>query len=163
MRAGRAVLHSLPIGYSLDEANGIRDPRGMVGRRFGIDMHVMTSDIAIVRNLMLTIDHCHLDVGAKAEIHRLMSGLASKGMAILMISSELPEVLGMSDRILVMRAGRIVKEVDRADATQAGIAAAMMSDAPVSFAEAAGRVRRRQCPPSPHASWFEGRSGSSQA
>ena len=46
-----------------------------------------------------------------------------------MISSELPEVLGMSDRILVMRAGRIVAEVDRADATQARIAAAMMSDA----------------------------------
>ena len=69
-----------------------------------------------------------IDVGAKAEIHRLMSELAQKGMAILMISSELPEVLGMSDRILVMRAGRIVAEVDRADATQAGIAAAMMSD-----------------------------------
>jgi rhamnose transport system ATP-binding protein len=78
-----------------------------------------------------------IDVGAKAEIHRLMGELASKGMAILMISSELPEVLGMSDRILVMRAGRIVKEVDRADATQAGIAAAMMSDAPAQVAEAA--------------------------
>jgi ABC-type sugar transport system ATPase subunit len=78
-----------------------------------------------------------IDVGAKAEIHRLMSELASKGMAILMISSELPEVLGMSDRILVMRAGRIVKQVDRADATQAGIAAAMMSDARVPLAEAA--------------------------
>jgi len=78
-----------------------------------------------------------IDVGAKAEIHRLMSELASKGMAILMISSELPEVLGMSDRILVMRAGRIVKKVDRADATQAGIAAAMMSDARVPLAEAA--------------------------
>ena len=52
-----------------------------------------------------------IDVGAKAEIHRLMSELASRGMAILMISSELPEVLGMSDRILVMRGGRIVAEV----------------------------------------------------
>ena len=61
-----------------------------------------------------------IDVGAKAEIHRLMSELASRGMAILMISSELPEVLGMSDRILVMRGGRIVAEFDRADATQAG-------------------------------------------
>ncbi len=46
-----------------------------------------------------------IDVGAKAEIHRLMSELASQGMAILMISSELPEIMGMSDRILVMRAG----------------------------------------------------------
>jgi rhamnose transport system ATP-binding protein len=78
-----------------------------------------------------------IDVGAKAEIHRLMSELAGKGMAILMISSELPEVLGMSDRILVMRGGRIVQEVDRARATQAGVAAAMMSDASVEHAEAA--------------------------
>ncbi len=78
-----------------------------------------------------------IDVGAKAEIHRLMSEFASRGMAILMISSELPEVLGMSDRILVMRAGRIVAEVNRADATQAGIAAAMMSDATTTMPEAA--------------------------
>jgi ABC-type sugar transport system ATPase subunit len=78
-----------------------------------------------------------IDVGAKAEIHRMMSELAQKGMAILMISSELPEVLGMSDRILVMRGGRIVSEVDRADATQAGIAAAMMSDTTPPLAEAA--------------------------
>jgi rhamnose transport system ATP-binding protein len=78
-----------------------------------------------------------IDVGAKAEIHRLMSELAAKGMAIIMISSELPEVLGMSDRILVMRAGRIVAEVSRADATQAGIAGAMMSDGPAPIAEAA--------------------------
>ena len=48
-----------------------------------------------------------IDVGAKAEIHRLMSELAGEGVAILMISSELPEVLGMSDRVLVMREGRL--------------------------------------------------------
>jgi rhamnose transport system ATP-binding protein len=71
-----------------------------------------------------------IDVGAKAEIHRLMGEFAQKGMAILMISSELPEVMGMSDRILVMRSGRIVAEVAREAATQAGLAAAMMSDAP---------------------------------
>jgi ABC-type sugar transport system ATPase subunit len=68
-----------------------------------------------------------IDVGAKAEIHRLMSELAAKGLAILMISSELPEILGMSDRILVMRDGRIVAEFDRADATQPLIAHAMMA------------------------------------
>src|SRR5262249_21807105 len=66
VRPGRAVLHSLPIGYSLDEANGIRDPRGMVGRRFGIDMHVMTADLAVVRNLVLAIERCHLEVRALA-------------------------------------------------------------------------------------------------
>src|SRR5204863_10004873 len=51
-----------------------------------------------------------IDVGAKAEIHRLMSELAGQGIAILMISSELTEIMGMSDRILVMREGRLVAE-----------------------------------------------------
>ena len=69
-----------------------------------------------------------IDVGAKAEIHRLMSELAQQGMAVLMISSELPEVLGMSDRILVMRMGRLVAEFSRAEATQENVGAAMMSD-----------------------------------
>ena len=78
-----------------------------------------------------------IDVGAKAEIHRLMSELAQKGLAIIMISSELPEIMGMSDRILVMRGGRLVAEVERAVATQERIAAAMMSDAPAPALEAA--------------------------
>lgn len=69
-----------------------------------------------------------IDVGAKSEIHRLMSELAQQGIAILMISSELPEILGMSDRILVMRQGRIVAEFTREEATQEKVAAAMMSE-----------------------------------
>jgi cell division protein FtsA len=63
-RAGRAVLHTLPIGYALDDAQFIRDPRGMVGRRFAIDMHVATADVFVVRNLMLAIERCHLGVEA---------------------------------------------------------------------------------------------------
>lgn len=59
-----------------------------------------------------------IDVGAKAEIHALMSDLAKQGMGILMISSELPEILGVSDRILVMREGQISAEFTRAEATQ---------------------------------------------
>ncbi len=70
-----------------------------------------------------------IDVGAKAEIHRLMTELAGEGVAILMISSELPEVLGMSDRVLVMREGRIVAEFDRAHATSETVGAAMMGEA----------------------------------
>jgi rhamnose transport system ATP-binding protein len=66
-----------------------------------------------------------IDVGAKAEIHALMSRLAQNGLAILMISSELPEVLGMSDRIMVMNGGRIVGEIARADATPETVGAAM--------------------------------------
>ncbi|HJW84057.1 MAG TPA: D-xylose ABC transporter ATP-binding protein, partial [Anaerolineae bacterium] len=62
-----------------------------------------------------------IDVAAKAEIHALMNDLAAQGMAILMVSSELPEVLGVSDRILVMREGRIVAEFSRAEASQDAI------------------------------------------
>jgi len=70
-----------------------------------------------------------VDVGAKAEIHRLLSELAQQGLGILMISSELPEVLGMSDRILVMRNSKLVAEFSRGEATQQNVGAAMMSDA----------------------------------
>ena len=64
VRDGRAVLHSLPIGYALDAAAGIRNPRGMIGRRFGVDMHMVTAEVATARNLMLTIERSHLAVGA---------------------------------------------------------------------------------------------------
>ena len=62
-----------------------------------------------------------IDVGAKREIYNLMNELVKNGVAIIMISSELPEVLGMSDRILVMHEGRIAGELNRADATQEAI------------------------------------------
>ncbi len=64
LRDGRVVLHSLPIGYALDDARGIRDPRGMLGKRLGVDMHVVTADVAALRNIMLTVEHCHLTVEA---------------------------------------------------------------------------------------------------
>ncbi|MDQ7250311.1 sugar ABC transporter ATP-binding protein [Dongia sedimenti] len=86
-----------------------------------------------------------IDVGAKAEIHALMSRLAGQGLAVLMISSELPEVLGMSDRVLVMRGGRIVAQFDRKDATPDAVGAAMtaakagasLESAPLGFKGAA--------------------------
>jgi len=59
-----------------------------------------------------------IDVGAKSEIHRLMSKLAQQGKAIIMVSSEMPEVLGMSDRVVVMHEGRVSGVVNREDATQ---------------------------------------------
>jgi cell division protein FtsA len=64
VRQGRVVLHSLPTGFTLDEARGIRDPRGMLGHRFGVDMHVATIDTATARNLMLVVESCHLGVEA---------------------------------------------------------------------------------------------------
>jgi cell division protein FtsA len=64
VRDGRAVLHSLPTGYSLDAASGIREPRGMLGHKFGVDMHMVTADVATVRNLMLTVERSHLNIEA---------------------------------------------------------------------------------------------------
>jgi rhamnose transport system ATP-binding protein len=65
-----------------------------------------------------------IDVGTKAAVHALMSKLASEGIAILMISSELPEILGMSDRVLVMREGHLTGQFIRAEATQEKIISA---------------------------------------
>ena len=62
-----------------------------------------------------------VDVGAKAEIYRLLSGLAGEGMGILMASSELPELLGMCDRIYVLRAGRVAAELKASEASQEAI------------------------------------------
>jgi rhamnose transport system ATP-binding protein len=64
-----------------------------------------------------------IDIGAKSEIHALMIELAAQGMAIIMISSEMQEILGMSDRIAVMRDGTIVQVLDGATATQQEILA----------------------------------------
>ena len=62
-----------------------------------------------------------IDVGAKAEIHRLISKLAGEGLAVIMISSEMPEILGMSDRIMVMHDGRVTGFLDRSEADQVSI------------------------------------------
>lgn len=72
-----------------------------------------------------------IDVGTKAEVHRLLGELASRGLAILMISSELPEVLGMADRVFVMREGRLMRELSRAEATQESIMLAATGQASV--------------------------------
>jgi len=77
LRDGRAVLHSLPIGYSIDGGNGIRDPRGMLGQQFGVDMHVATTDVASARNLMLAVERCHLDVEA------MVAGPYVSGLSVL--------------------------------------------------------------------------------
>ncbi|HLR93949.1 MAG TPA: ATP-binding cassette domain-containing protein, partial [Jiangellaceae bacterium] len=62
-----------------------------------------------------------IDVATKAEVHRLMSSLAGQGVAVLMVSSELPEVLGMADRVLVMREGRITAEIPRSEASEEAV------------------------------------------
>ena len=62
-----------------------------------------------------------IDVGAKAQFHELIRKFADQGLAVLLISSELPELLSLCDRIMVMRQGRIVGEFQQADATQAKV------------------------------------------
>ena len=69
-----------------------------------------------------------VDVGAKADIYRIIGELAAEGIAIIVISNELIEVIGLADRILVMRGGRVVGEVDRADATEQNVLTLAISD-----------------------------------
>ncbi len=81
-----------------------------------------------------------IDVGAKAEIHHLMNELAERGVGILMISSELPEVLGVSDRVLVMHEGRLIGEYDPRTATQDDIMGAATGGASIPTNNKAGSV-----------------------
>ncbi|HEX5498398.1 MAG TPA: ATP-binding cassette domain-containing protein, partial [Thermomicrobiales bacterium] len=76
-----------------------------------------------------------IDVGAKVEVHQLIDELAGQGMAIMLISSDLPEVLAMSDRILVMREGRQMAIFDQREATQERVLAAAMGQTDADDAE----------------------------
>jgi len=67
-----------------------------------------------------------IDIGAKVEVHHIVNELAAQGLGVILISSDLPEVLGMSDRILVMREGRQMAIFDRAEATEEKIMTAAM-------------------------------------
>lgn len=62
VRAEREVVHSLPVGFSLDAERGVRDPSGMIGEVLGVDMHVLTADAAPLRNLELCVNRSHLSV-----------------------------------------------------------------------------------------------------
>jgi cell division protein FtsA len=62
--ADRRLIHSIPVGYTIDGSRGIRDPRGMYGERLGVDMHVVTAASGPVRNLTTCIARCHLDIRA---------------------------------------------------------------------------------------------------
>ncbi len=89
----------------------------------GNQQKVLISRWLLTRPRILILDEPTrgIDVGAKAEIHRLVSELARDGVAVIMISSEMPEVLGMSDRIMVIHEGRVTGFLDRSDADQVKI------------------------------------------
>ncbi|MYW65918.1 ATP-binding cassette domain-containing protein [Streptomyces sp. SID8379] len=86
--------------------------------------------LADIKVLILDEPTRGIDVGAKVEIYQLINELTAAGHAVLMISSDLPEVLGMSDRVLVMAQGRIAGELDAADATQDSVMALAVSTTP---------------------------------
>jgi rhamnose transport system ATP-binding protein len=79
-----------------------------------------------------------VDIGAKVEVHRIVSELAASGLAIIMISSDLPEVLAMSDRILVLHEGRVTAEIARADASEERVMFAATGQVEQPAAEATG-------------------------
>jgi cell division protein FtsA len=64
LRPGRAVLHAMPTGFSMDDQKGVLEPTGLIGDQLGADMHVVTADVAAARNLMLAVERCHLGVEA---------------------------------------------------------------------------------------------------
>ena len=96
------------IRQQIDSLSGGNQQKVIVGRWLLINPKI----------LILDEPTRGIDVGAKAEIYKLINQLAQMGLAILLISSEMPEILGMSDRILVIREGRLVYECSRAEATQ---------------------------------------------
>jgi ABC-type sugar transport system ATPase subunit len=110
------------VGEKLDEL--LIRPRGLVrpvrNLSGGNQQKVVLAKWLLVRNIRVFIfdePTRGVDIATKVEIYRMMASLAAGGMAIVIISSEMPEVLGMSDRVLIMRAGRIAAEFEQADLT----------------------------------------------
>ena len=107
LRDGRAVLHSLPVGYSIDGVNGVRDPRGMLGTRFGVDMHVATTDVAAARNLILAVERCHLEVEAMAA-SSYVAGLAVLADDEADLGAAVVDMGAGTTTIAAFQAGRLV-------------------------------------------------------
>jgi cell division protein FtsA len=89
IQPGRAILHALPTGFSLDAQRSIVDPSGMVGEKLGVDLHVATSEAAAARNLMLAVERCHLGVEAvvatpyASGLSALVDDEAEMGVAVI--------------------------------------------------------------------------------
>jgi len=101
------ILHSLPIAFSLDENGGIRDPRGMVGRQLGIDMHLVTAQAAPVRNLVLCVERSHLNVEAVVA-SPYASGLAALSADELELGSACIDMGGGTTTFGIFAYGRFV-------------------------------------------------------
>ncbi len=106
--AERLRIKMRGIEQSIGTLSGGNQQKAVLARWLAMDPGILLLDEPTVG----------IDVGAKAEIYRLMDELAAAGMGLLLISSELPEIIGMSDRILVLHGGRIVAEFPRGQATE---------------------------------------------
>nr|WP_164986259.1 ATP-binding cassette domain-containing protein [Streptomyces roseicoloratus] len=117
LRRAQMALVSGPLARMKLRSTGFDQPVGALSG--GNQQKVVLAKWLAVQPRLLILDEPTqgIDVGAKAEVHRIINSLAEKGMAIILISSDLPELLGMSDRVLVMRHGRVAAEFDREEAT----------------------------------------------
>jgi cell division protein FtsA len=107
VRDNRTVLHSLPIGYGLDATRHIRDPRGMVGEQLGVDMHVISADTAPLRNLVLCVERCHLEV-AGIVASPYASGLACLAEEETELGVTLIDLGGGTTTVALFRGGHCV-------------------------------------------------------
>ena len=106
-RQGRAILHSLPTGFTLDAAAGIRDPKGMMGQTLGADLHVVSADAASLSNLLLAIERCHL------SIETVVATPYASGLAVLVddeavLGATVLDLGGGSVTMGVFRDGRLL-------------------------------------------------------
>src|ERR1700682_5435263 len=149
---GRTVLHALPVGYALDGVKGIRDPRGMVARQFGIDMNVVTVEATVAKNLMLVVERCHLNVEAMAAspyaggrfVHA--SGFAVGGQHITMdLARGLSACIADAERIKTLYGTVLTGGSDARELMSVPAAGDNERDAPqiVSRATIANIVRQR--------------------
>src|SRR5207237_9443646 len=99
----------------------------------GTEHKVFLAQVRMAEPLVIFLDEPtrEIDVSAKQEIYEIINQLTDAGKAVLLVSSELPELIGMSDRILVLHEGRIAGEFDRDEATQENLLAAAMGQAHV--------------------------------
>ncbi len=105
--AGRLDLRAAALDQDVGTLSGGNQQKVVIGKWLA----------TLPRVVILDEPTKGIDIGSKAAVHALMADLADQGLAVIMVSSEIPEVLGMSDRVIVMRAGRIVAEFDRKDAS----------------------------------------------
>lgn len=106
-RDGRQIVHAVPIGFRLDGNQGVDVPKGMVGKRLGVDLHVVTADDAPLQNLGLCIDRCHLDVEAVIAT-AYASGLSSLVDDEVELGAVCIDIGGGSTNMAVFASGRLM-------------------------------------------------------